>query len=121
MSYAARIQQAGFTLEAVDGNLYIEPFSKLTDRQLAFIRRHKSEIIQELTAAANEDGDRLAMRRHPPWPRFDDSGRTGPVVECWTPAGGRVLIRARDLEHAEWLQRMNPPPESGTKSNGEGR
>jgi len=50
MSYAARIQQAGFSLETVDGNLYIEPFSKLTDRQRAFLKRHKAEIIAELQA-----------------------------------------------------------------------
>ncbi len=143
MSYAARIQQAGFILEAVDGNLYIEPFSKLTNRQRAFLKRHKAEIIAELTDAANETGDRLTMRRcdtcrtetlhqrlegqwqctrrHPAWPRFNDSGRTGPVVECWSPSGRPIRIKARDPEHAEWLRRMNPPPESGTKSNGEGR
>ncbi len=144
MTLAARIQQAGFILEVEEGNLYVEPFSKLTDRQRAFLKRHKAEIIAELTATANGDGDRLAFRycpicgddtlhqrldgqwrctrRHPPWPRFSDSDRTGPWVECWTPAGGSILIRARDQEHAEWLRKMNPPPsDSATKSNGEDR
>jgi len=132
MTLAARIQQAGFILEVEGGNLYVKPFSKLTDQQRAFLKRHKAELIAELTAAANESTDRLAMRRcdtcgtdtlhqrlegqwrctrrHPPWPRFDDSDRTGPVVECWTPAGGRILIRARDQQHAEWLRKMNPKP-----------
>ncbi len=140
MGVAERIRDAGFELTVEDGTLYVEPASRLTEDQREFIRRHKAELIAELTAA--NDGDRLAMRRcdtcstdtlhqrlegqwrctrrHPPWPRFDDSDRTGPVVECWTPAGGSILIRARDQQHAEWLRRMNPPPESVTKSNSGG-
>ncbi len=142
MTYLEPIQKAGFRLSLEGNKLLVEPFSRLSPRQRQFIRRHKAEIIQELTAA-NETGDRLTMRRcdtcrtetlhqriegqwqctrrHPAWPRFDDSGRTGPVVECWSPSGRPIRIKARDLEHAEWLRRMNPPPESGTKSNGEGR
>ena len=131
----------GVVLSTKDGRLTYRGPRDAIEGLLPAIRRHKAEIIAELQAA-NEDGDCLAMRRcpvcgtdtlhqrlegqwrctrrHPPWPRFDDSDRTGPVVECWTPAGGRILIRARDQEHAEWLRRMNPPPESVTKSNSGG-
>ncbi len=140
MGAAERIRQAGFELTVEDGALYVEPASRLTDQQRQFIHDHRDEIIAELTGqAANDDSDRLAMhpcptcgndtlhqriegqwwctRQHPTWPRFDDSGRTGPVVECWTPAGGRVLIRAEDEAHAAWLRRTNPRPDSVTKSN----
>ncbi len=130
MTYLEPIQKAGLRLYLEDGKLLVEPFSKLTDRQRQFIRKNKDAIIAELTAAANESTDRLAMRRcdtcgtgtlhqriegqwrctrrHPPWPRFDDSGRTGPVVECWTPAGRPIRIKARDQAHAAWLRKMNP-------------
>ncbi len=30
-------------------------------------------------------------------------------VLCWTPAGNPMRYKARDPEHALWLQRMNPP------------
>jgi hypothetical protein len=32
------------------------------------------------------------------------------LVEAWTPAGNRMMVEAKDQEHAEWIQRMNPPP-----------
>ena len=51
MSYAARIQQAGFTLEVENGHLCIKPFSKLSPEQLEFLRRHRDQIIAELLAA----------------------------------------------------------------------
>ncbi len=136
--FAEKITAAGFTLETDGKKLVVKPSGRLTDQQRQFIRDHRDQIIAELLAA-NDDGDRLAMRpcptcgndtlhqriegrwqctrQHPHWPRFDDSGRTGPVVECWTPAGGRIVIRAEDEAHAAWLRRMNPPPDSVTKSN----
>ena len=43
-----KIISAGVTL-AMDGNqLVIKPFSKLTPNQLAFLKSHKAEIVQEL-------------------------------------------------------------------------
>jgi len=62
MTYLEPIQSAGFRLYLEDGKLLVEPFSKLTDRQREFLRRHKAELIAELTAAANESTDRLAFR-----------------------------------------------------------
>jgi hypothetical protein len=32
------------------------------------------------------------------------------LVVCYTPAGNSMTVQARDAEHAEWLQRMNPKP-----------
>ncbi|MGZ8190733.1 MAG: hypothetical protein ACXWTS_05825 [Methylococcaceae bacterium] len=44
----AKIKAAGFVVELEDGELFIEPFSKLTPPQLAFLKTHKAEIIGEL-------------------------------------------------------------------------
>lgn len=30
------------------------------------------------------------------------------IVTCFTPNGKHIKVEARDAEHAEWLQRMNP-------------
>lgn len=35
----------------------------------------------------------------------------GLPVTVYTPAGTPITTLARDAEHAEWLKRMNPPPE----------
>ena len=51
MKYARRIQQAGFRLTVEDGRLLVEPFSRLSSDQIAFMQRHKAEIIAELQAA----------------------------------------------------------------------
>ena len=54
MTYLEPIQRAGFRLRLADGKLLVEPFSKLTDRQRAFIKHHKAEIIAELLAVNDE-------------------------------------------------------------------
>jgi len=33
---------------------------------------------------------------------------TGLIVDCFTPNGALIKIQARDQDHAQWLQRMNP-------------
>ncbi|MGJ0492177.1 hypothetical protein [Methylobacter sp.] len=33
-------------------------------------------------------------------------------VVCYTQAGNPMTIQARDADHAEWLQRMNPKPKA---------
>ncbi len=188
MTYLEPIQKAGFRLHLEDGKLMVEPFSKLTDRQRAFLKHHKAEIIRELLAA-NNGTDRLAIRpcptcgtdtlhqyiegqwrctrQHPTtmaealqqacqrltvtpdqvrdamsaedladwearriplttlaaFARAMDTrlhGQAAPpnppgnplLVECWTPAGDRMLIRAEDEAQAEWLRRMNPRPKA---------
>jgi len=62
----SRIIQSGFTLQADGEDLIIEPFSKLTPEQLAFLRSHKTEIIQELKQqqAANDNHDPFDDRHY---------------------------------------------------------
>ncbi|MGZ8190885.1 MAG: hypothetical protein ACXWTS_06605 [Methylococcaceae bacterium] len=64
----AKIKAAGFVVELEDGELFIEPFSKLTPPQLAFLKTHKAEIIDELKQqqAANDNytRDSLDDRRY---------------------------------------------------------
>lgn len=45
----SKIQSAGFTIEAHDGNLIVTPASKLTDAQRQFIRQHKADLLELLT------------------------------------------------------------------------
>lgn len=46
-----RIRAAGFTLEVDDGRLMVEPLSRLTDAQRAFIRAHKPALVALLMDA----------------------------------------------------------------------
>src|SRR5690554_1464117 len=47
-TFLSRIEQAGFTMRAEGDRLIVSPFSKLTDEQREFIRRHKDELLVEL-------------------------------------------------------------------------
>lgn len=48
IAFIQRIEGAGFSLALIDGNLAIRPASDLNDKQRAFIRSHKAEILAEL-------------------------------------------------------------------------
>jgi hypothetical protein len=50
-SFLPRIRAAGFELQADGGDILIAPFSRLTDRQKAFIREHKPELLRALTGS----------------------------------------------------------------------
>ncbi len=63
MNVATTVQRAGFTLEAENGRLMVEPFSKLTQEQLQFLRCHKAEIIAELQTATIHDLDLHAAEK----------------------------------------------------------
>lgn len=55
MSALSKAKAAGFALSLTsDGNISIEPFSKLTDIQRQWLKSHKAEIIAELEAANEE-------------------------------------------------------------------
>lgn len=60
----SKIVDAGFTLELDGNDLVIEPFSMLTQSQLAFLKTHKAEIItilqleQEVNDAPDPFDDR---------------------------------------------------------------
>ncbi|MGZ8243646.1 hypothetical protein [Methylomagnum sp.] len=48
-AFVPRIEAAGFTLEADGTDLVVRPFSKLSESQKGFIRRHKPELLAVLT------------------------------------------------------------------------
>lgn len=93
MSALAKIQDAGFQVAVVNGNLTVAPASKLTTTQREFLKQHKAEIIEEI--------ERDALPITPP-----DSL----MVTLYTPDGTPVTTLARDADHAAWMQRMNPRP-----------
>ena len=91
MNALIQIQNAGFNLTISNtGNLLIEPASKLTEQQHHFLKAHKAELLAAIKAeqAANQIISRY--------------------VTCYTPSGIAIEVLARDDEHAEFLQRMNP-------------
>ncbi|MCW8966702.1 MAG: hypothetical protein OQK82_08480 [Candidatus Pacearchaeota archaeon] len=45
----SRLIEAGFSLKSEGGNLLVEPASRLTDEQRAFIREHKPQLVAELS------------------------------------------------------------------------
>ena len=85
MTPLEQIKNAGFTveLETVDGlnALFIKPFDKLNDKQLAFLKANKQTIINELL-----------------------------MTTVYTPSGLELQVLARDAEHKAYLLRMNPQP-----------
>ena len=51
MNTVARLRQAGFSLAITDDSgLWVEPASRLTDQQRAYIRAHKVLLLEELRA-----------------------------------------------------------------------
>ena len=46
-----RMKQAGFTLELENGRLMVEPLSRLTDPQRAYLRAHKPALVALLQDA----------------------------------------------------------------------
>lgn len=47
----AKLRNAGFVIGVEGDSIAIEPIDELTDRQLAWLREHKTEILDELRAA----------------------------------------------------------------------
>lgn len=108
MSIATAIQairDAGFKIEAEGDYIAIEPFDLLTDEQVDWLKAHKPDILEELRSPgaildANQPGDDIEPANNPK-----------PItVEAWTPAGILMLVEASSVEHAQWIERMNPPP-----------
>jgi hypothetical protein len=52
MGALLKIKQAGFDVALVDGFIEITPASELKQSQLAFLKSHKAEIINELQVEA---------------------------------------------------------------------
>lgn len=83
------ITEAGLRASIVDGRLKVGPASKLTDEQRAWIRQHKSELLDELKASKPANDPPL-------------------LVEAWTPSGIRMVLEANSHEHAAWIRDINP-------------
>lgn len=82
------IRNAGFSISLIDDGFEVEPASALNQNQRAFLKFHRSEIIESLKKEAL-------------------------LVTVWTPAGNPMRVQASDAEHAAFLRRMNPRPASG--------
>jgi len=95
---AKQIMDESFELETDGVNLYVKPADRLTDSLRRFIREHKAEIISELLAA-NDSACNASDYDHI-------------LVECWSPAGNRILDWAHDPAHADWMRKTNPPRQS---------
>lgn len=87
MSVAAAIEKirlAGFTVEADGDNIAIDPFDELSDRQLTWLRAHKSEVLAELRATRSS-GSVL------------EAGQAGNDVEA---ANDRVIVHVPEFTAA---------------------
>ncbi|MDD5460334.1 MAG: hypothetical protein PHG00_01675 [Methylococcales bacterium] len=102
MSALLKIMAAGFDVSMDDnGGFVIIPASKLTQQQREFLKTHKAEIIEELTAENN------AVE----WRHYTEPDIKNPLtVIGYTPAGNPVLVAAQDEAHKAFLLRMNPSP-----------
>jgi hypothetical protein len=102
MSALSKIMAAGFDVSMNDtGGLVIVPASKLTQSQREFLKTHKAELIEELTAENNTVE----------WRDYIEPDIRNPLtVICYTPAGNPVMIEARDEAHKAFLLRTNPAP-----------
>lgn len=112
MNPITKIRNAGFSLELDGDSLTITPFSQLTPNQLAFLKTHKAEIIDELRQeqAANSNGisqcDENKIRT---WLAF--IGETNPAMiadvleQCRTdPTALRYFLQRSD-------EATTPPPD----------
>ena len=93
-----KIRQAGFTIQLDHGDLTVQPFSKLSNRQLAYLKTHKAEIIQELRQASNDHGAQLAD--------FDDR-ITCEICQRLLPDGGCMATK-RGLMRGAWFYKPSP-------------
>lgn len=120
----AELRGAGFTLAADGDNITLEPFSRLTTDQINAIRASKPEILAALRAEQNSlgagqpgndiDPANDATGRKWDYQRGWWQGEEGPIwVECWTPAGNKIIVAANDRAYAERIRRDNPPPFGG--------
>ena len=86
MSHAlAKIRAAGFAVELEGDNLAIEPFSKLTADQLAYLKIHKPEIVQALRQEQAENGGITEGERQALQGWLDEIGEDDPelIEEFW--------------------------------------
>jgi len=81
----------------------------------ALIHKNKSVSTATLTAATSATQDTeipatVAKVASVTVANLSEPKKTPLSVVCYTPAGNPMTVQARDADHAEWLQRMNPKP-----------
>jgi hypothetical protein len=72
MSALLKIQSAGFDVALVNGNLNITPTKKeFTDAQRIFIKKHKTEIVKEISATQIQQNIRDSIEERAAIIEFD--------------------------------------------------
>jgi hypothetical protein len=91
-TFLSRIEDAGFNVEADGERLIVSPFSKLTDEQRAFIKRHKDELLVELAVRRWMPGGECYERIRSGWrlSRTPDGGYVWLEPGSWTADGGKA-------------------------------
>lgn len=73
-----KIKKSGFTFQLDDDGFTVSPADKLTQKQREFLKANKPQIMRELL-----------------------------LTTVYTPAGGKVVIEAKDARHQAWLIERN--------------
>jgi len=97
VSALSKIEAAGFKVFIKGESLGVAPSGNLTETQREFLKSHKAQIVKELQEQIK-------------WIEISEPNHDALVVTVYTPAGNALEVEARDEEHAEFLQRMNPKP-----------
>lgn len=85
------MQDDGFSFDCDGEHLSVMPANRLTDNQRAYIKANKQHIINALKNPLQ--------------------------ITVYTPNGLPMQVSAKDLEHASFLLRMNPPRNGITLEN----
>jgi len=97
VSALSKIEAAGFSVFLKGEILGIAPADTLTESQRYFLKQNKIQIIKELQSRVV-------------WEEMPEPKSDATMVTVYTPAGNALEVEARNPQHAEFLQRMNPKP-----------
>ena len=97
MTLLSKIKRAGFQVTLTEtGNLAVTPASKLTQSQFEFLRSNKARIIEELKSSVE-------------WIEYvEPDSNDQMTVTCYTPSGGKILVKADSETHRVFLMAWNP-------------
>ena len=110
MNAVAKMRQAGFTPGiSPAGGLLIEPASRLTDAQRAYIRAHKvlllAELRAELAPVANDPPPPLSSENSPLLTADPLAGRIAELLALgWAPWNARARAESEALP--AWREKM---------------
>ena len=109
MNTVARLRQAGFSLAITDDSgLWVEPASRLTDQQRAYIRAHKVLLLEELRAErapANDPPPPLSSENSPLLTADPLAGRIAELLALGL-APGNARARAESEALPAWREKM---------------